>query len=1076
MTQSADMEEISSSDPHKLKEEGNVYFKNGQWDLAVSCYSKAIASTKEDSKEKAILLKNRAAAYLKKNNFNEAVKDCTDSLNITPNDPKALYRRCQAYESLGRCEDAYVDARAVHSVDPTNAAIQPVLTRLHAQVQEKLRINAQTGNKLQSMTDIVFDFAADKEKRETAVNNLIVLARERAGSDMMLKTGVVTKIQRLIKVEKNDEIVVGCIRAIGELCKHNPVQTSKVIHEIGIPWLVDLCVGGIGQGLGKHERRINACQHCLQIILDSFSGLKIAVSGGKNEKKPDAKLIEEYKKEIDTLLMCISMATTARLASGDGRDALILLLTQNVHYSVLDWGLQLVRNGGLQRLLEVSSELEEYTYESKMEVTPSTKALVAACLSRIYESMYYDAAREEYLKAVESFITDKLRSPDLESKVRVTVALTSLLLGPLEVGNTILAREGVIEMILVMANSDDLLQQKVACECIIAGASKKDKVKTIIDQGVHILKKLYQSKDDSIRVRALVGLCKLGSSGGTDASIRPFAEGSNNKLAEACRRFLISAQKDQDIRRWAAEGLSYLTLDADVKEKLIEDKPAIQALVDLGKSGNRSCVYGVVTTFVNLVNAYDKKEAPTPELVKLAEFAKHHIPQEHELDDPDFVAKRTDVLGKAGVASALVSLSNTESAPCKELICRVFNALCNQQDLRGIVVQQGGAKALLTMALTTDPHENTEQGRRCASQALARIGITIDPTVAFPGQRCAEVVRPLLNLLHVDFTGLENFEALMALCNLAGVSETVRMRIMKEQGLQKIETYLYENHTLLRRAATQVMTNLMLSPEVIKAYEGDNDRLKFMVLLCTEATQVIVDPEEKARREAKRKERQEARRKQEEEKRKKEEEELRKMEELRKKRQQEKMKMMEEERRIVEVDDNGEEIKEEEEGKKEEEEGKKEEEVGKEGEEKDGDGEKKAEEEEEDDYEDEEEADFDTVMAAAGALAILLSNSSKCCKKMIKQCPRWVEALQALLALPVPGFQHRGAAMVEAMMRSSKEVAESIIETNLLEILMMLSRVDGDEYVKIRNLASLALKSAEEMKLIKKPGEGDDSE
>ena len=32
------------------------------------------------------------------------------------------------------------------------------------------------------------------------------------------------------------------------------------------------------------------------------------------------------------------------------------------------------------------------------------------------------------------------------------------------------------------------------------------------------------------------------------------------------------AGKDTDLRRWAAEGLSFLTLDAEVKEKLIEDE------------------------------------------------------------------------------------------------------------------------------------------------------------------------------------------------------------------------------------------------------------------------------------------------------------------------------------------------------------------------------------------------------------------------------------------------------------------------------------------------------------------------
>ena len=75
-----------------------------------------------------------------------------------------------------------------------------------------------------------------------------------------------------------------------------------------------------------------------------------------------------------------------------------------------------------------------------------------------------------------------------------------------------------------------------------------------------------------MKVRALVGLCKLGASGGHDASLRPFADGSSTKLAEACRRFLINPGKDDDLRRWAAEGLSFLTLDAEVKERLIEDE------------------------------------------------------------------------------------------------------------------------------------------------------------------------------------------------------------------------------------------------------------------------------------------------------------------------------------------------------------------------------------------------------------------------------------------------------------------------------------------------------------------------
>lgn len=428
---------------------------------------------------------------------------------------------------------------------------------------------------------------------------------------------------------------------------------------------------------------------------------------------------------------------------------------------------------------------------------------------------------------VEEYVKDKLLSPDLESKVRMTVALTALLNGPLDVGNTVLSREGILQMVLAMATmEDDLLQQKVACECLIAAASKKDKAKAIMTHGVDVLKKLYTSKEDSIKIRALVGLCKLGSSGGHDASIRPFADGSTAKMAGACRRFLVKPGKDRDIKKWAAEGLSYLTLDAEVKEKLIDDRAAIQALIELTKTGDQSVLYGVVTTFVNLCNAYEKEEL-VPEMIELAKFAKHHIPEEHELDDPDFIAKRVITLGNEGITTALVALSKTESHNSRELIARVFNALCGQAEVRGKVVQQGGAKTLLQLALN-----GSEKGKRQAAQALSRIGITINPDVAFPGQRALEVVRPLIGQLHADYTALENFEALMALCNLASMSEEVRQRMITEKAVSRIEIYLMEDHLLLRRAAAQCICNLVMSEDIVKMHEGDNDRVKFLALLA----------------------------------------------------------------------------------------------------------------------------------------------------------------------------------------------------------------------------------------------------
>jgi protein unc-45 len=802
-------------DANAFKEKGNKAFKNSEWEDAIDFYTKAIKLGEKD-KELPTFYKNRAAAYLKTEAFERAYEDCTKALLACPNDQKALFRRVQALEALERFEEAYRDARTIWNNDPSFKAIQPFLERLHKIVQDRSASNAQTSVKVKKMFEVAFDIAAEKSKRESAMSNLVVLAREKSGAEIMFREGITNYVSKLFKVEKNDELLISAIRVIDDICSKSLFYTKSIIKDLGIPWFLQILDS-------KNPDRVVSAQHCLQVILNAFSGLTI-----KPDSKPDKQLCEDNKKEIDSLLTCLMYATTDRTITGEARDAVVELLIRNVHYTALDWGERLVEIRGLHRLMDICSELEEYKYESAMPITPSSRTIASVCLARIYENMYYDAARHRFMDQIEEFVKDKLLNPDFESKVRVTVAITSLLLGPLDVGNTIFAREGIMQMILTMATDDDLLQQRVACECLIAAASKKDKAKALVSMGVDVLKKLYHSKDEGIRVRALVGLCKLGSSGGLDASIRPFSEGSTKKLAEACRRFLIKPGKDKDIRKFAAEGLSYLTLDADVKEKLVEDKAAIKALVELAKTGDQSVIYGVVTTLVNLVNAYEKEEL-LPELVELAKFAKHHVPEEHELDDPDFISKRVCALAEEGVTVALVALSKTESDNSREMIARVFNAICAESAVRGIVVQQGGAKVLLPLAL-----KGTAKAKRCAAQALSRIGISINPEQAFPGQRCLEVIRPLLAQLHADYTALENFEALMALCNLASVSDSVRARIFHEKGMSRIEAFLMEDHVLLSRAAAQVICNMVLFEEYIKFHEGDNDRIKFLALLCEE--------------------------------------------------------------------------------------------------------------------------------------------------------------------------------------------------------------------------------------------------
>lgn len=64
-------------------------------------------------------------------------------------------------------------------------------------------------------------------------------------------------------------------------------------------------------------------------------------------------------------------------------------------------------------------------------------------------------------------------------------------------------------------------------------------------------------------------------------------------------RWLCNASIDTRTRRWAVEGLAYLTLDADVKDDFVQDIPALQAMFELAKvhapliSGQRMKKQGV---------------------------------------------------------------------------------------------------------------------------------------------------------------------------------------------------------------------------------------------------------------------------------------------------------------------------------------------------------------------------------------------------------------------------------------------------------------------------------------------------
>lgn len=113
------------------------------------------------------------------------------------------------------------------------------------------------------MLDLAFNVNTDEEKRETAMNNLLVLTRERAGAEEIFKNEGVSKIKQFLKVEKkNDEVICSAIRIVGELCKNNISRTESIMKDIGLPWCLEMINSTVTE-------RVHASQYCLQVnIID----------------------------------------------------------------------------------------------------------------------------------------------------------------------------------------------------------------------------------------------------------------------------------------------------------------------------------------------------------------------------------------------------------------------------------------------------------------------------------------------------------------------------------------------------------------------------------------------------------------------------------------------------------------------------------------------------------------------------------------------------------------------------------------------------------------------------------------
>ena len=96
----------------QLKEKGNLHFKRGEYEEAISLYSQAISKNPSNP----LLYTNRANARLKVKQWEEVISDCLHSIELLQDNMKAFYFLAQAQLELNHPNEALSSAMRAYEM------------------------------------------------------------------------------------------------------------------------------------------------------------------------------------------------------------------------------------------------------------------------------------------------------------------------------------------------------------------------------------------------------------------------------------------------------------------------------------------------------------------------------------------------------------------------------------------------------------------------------------------------------------------------------------------------------------------------------------------------------------------------------------------------------------------------------------------------------------------------------------------------------------------------------------------------------------------------------------------------
>ena len=367
----------------------------------------------------------------------------------------------------------------------------------------------------------------------------------------------------------------------------------------------------------------------------------------------------------------------------------------------------------------------------------------------------------------------------------------------------------------------------------------------------------YHCKDAKVKTKVTVALLKLSQSsviqGNVEDAALPTGSRTQQELYDSLSHAVIDSNSINEAVD-AIEGLAYLSNKPIVKENISNDAELLRKLTAFRSPLNGKYIqsnerlstapYGLATVIANIC-AYrprlTEEQAQVERLRRMAQPAtaldQDKEADMDELDNDDQVRLRASRLIQAGAVALLVTIARaSESTATRMTVSKALLSLIEDKSNRGKILQAGGSKALMGLIRASkqtqvkdrpSPSSNDEFVDFLSIQALAKLSITASPLQVFGPDENAmiEAIKPFVYLLqHPSSTLLQKFEAIMALTNISSSSPEMATRISETGGLlSKLEFLLLDENNLIRRAATELVCNLVSGSEsAYNRFSGDS--------------------------------------------------------------------------------------------------------------------------------------------------------------------------------------------------------------------------------------------------------------